>query len=101
MRFSLNDLSSPTPSLPTEYYFSNSNSEYNLALTQGATDTMYWGSHVPPSSNPNVYQMRLCKWNDNDSPANVQCVLQDVDPYRRSGGMVCTGPDNRNYCSFG
>lgn len=102
MRLSLNDLSSGTSSLPAQYYFSDSNSEYNLALTQGVTDTMYWGTHVPQSdTNPNVYQMRLCKWNDDGAPSNIQCVLQDVDPFRRTGGMVCRGPDNRNYCAAG
>jgi hypothetical protein len=60
----------------------------SLRLTQGAGDTMYWGSHTSTS------QLRLFRWEDGGN--NISFWNIGVNAWS-AGGYTANGPDGRNW----
>lgn len=65
-----------------------------LTPVQGATDTMYIGTHF---SND---QMRIYKWPEGSGTAYA--YDRKIDPWTPSarGSMHCTSPDTHNWCAY-
>lgn len=69
-----------------------SNSLTNVAFrcTQGATTTMYWGSHNTRT------QLRLFRWDENSSTPSWYNL--NLTYGYNDGPYVCQGPDGRDWC---
>jgi hypothetical protein len=74
-----------------QYYFETQ--EFNFTPVQGATSTMYWAVH---HSNT---QMKLYKWPETSSTINSALVNVPAWTFGFRGTMVCTSPDNLNWCA--
>jgi hypothetical protein len=89
-KISLDDLANGrNPSF--SYYFSDS--LFNFTPVQGATDTMYWATHI---SNQ---RMAIYKWNDSEPASKVIKTESDIPSWTPSGiAYSCPTSDN-DYCS--
>jgi len=86
-RVSLDDLRSGVS--PRVDFFETSN--FSLRCSQGATDTMYFGSHVdePPA------RLRVFRWRETDATASSFDL--PVASWQGGNGYFAPGPDGRNW----
>ena len=89
-RWSLQDLSLGQSNVSFSYY--SDKSLFNFTPVQGATDTMYWASHVSNS------RMRIFRWSDTESA--ITSYDRDIPAWTSSSDvtMSCKGPDSNDWC---
>ena len=89
-RWSLHDLSVGQSNVSFSYY--SDESLFNFTPVQGATDTMYWASHVSNS------RMRIFRWSDTQSA--ITSYDRDIPAWTSSSDvtMSCKGPDSNDWC---
>jgi|GEM_PF-2490068 len=89
MRFPLDDL---RDHVGFSYNYVDWNSNFNFALVQGATDTMYWGTHISTSS------LRIFEWGETSSYTWYDRAVPAWMETPR-GWAHCAGPDGYNWCA--
>ena len=89
-RWSLQDLSVGQSNVSFSYY--SDKSLFNFSPVQGATDTMYWASHVSNS------RMRIFRWSDTESA--ITSYDREIPAWTSSSDvtMSCKGPDSNDWC---
>ncbi|HET7391700.1 MAG TPA: discoidin domain-containing protein, partial [Nitrososphaeraceae archaeon] len=89
-RLSLQDLSVGQSNVSFSYY--SDKSLFNFTPVQGATDTMYWASHVSNS------RMRIFRWSDTQSA--ITSYDREIPAWTSSSDvtMSCKGPDSNDWC---
>ena len=89
-RWSLQDLSVGQSNVSFSYY--SDKSLFNFTPVQGATDTMYWASHVSNS------RMRIFRWSDTESA--ITSYDREIPAWTSSSDvtMSCRGPDSNDWC---
>jgi F5/8 type C domain len=89
-RWSLQDLSVGQSNVSFSYY--SDKSLFNFTPVQGATDTMYWASHVSNS------RMRIFRWSDTESA--ITSYDREIPAWTSSSDvtMSCKGPDSNDWC---
>jgi len=89
-RWSLQDLSVGQSNISFSYY--SDKSLFNFTPVQGATDTMYWASHVSNS------RMRIFRWSDTQSA--ITSYDRGIPAWTSSSDvtMSCKGPDSHDWC---
>jgi len=64
--------------------------QFNFTQVEGATDTMYWASHITNAS------MRIYQWAEAGSTPSSTDVA--VSQWPLGGPLMCPGPDGLNWC---
>ncbi|MBI3329697.1 MAG: hypothetical protein HYZ81_23695 [Nitrospinae bacterium] len=64
---------------------------FTLTPTQGATSTLYWGSHDLQS-----YSIRIYQWAETSTTALWDDV--GISAYPSASSYMCPGPDGRDWC---
>ncbi len=89
LRLSLDDLKAGGA---VSYNYIHDSEHFTFAPVQGATTTMYWGTHHSNSV------FRIFSWNENSTSFNWydKTISAWDDTYR--GSASCPGPDGYNWC---